>query len=910
MAVALAAIAVASCSGDDAPGVVETPSTQGSKDTIEFVFGPKTKQLSDADLAALLPGADTAQTLRFNASASTKIERGDVLLAGLSPNTPRGLLRVVTKATVVDGVLEVETEQAPLQLAFQKLKVHLERALDVPLALPPPLSPQGFQVGGTQSIQKFIFNGDDDPSTLEDQLSIDDRYVGQLGVSLDIDFDWGFAEALLSSLDTFLDCSLAVVTLGIAGDCPDLDLPVLSASFHAQALVAAEFDHAGAASAAYETGKFPIGDSQQLPPITIGPLVFLPEVGFEGETKGRAGSYARFAGKSRAGLDVSVTASTKTGFDLSAPSPEPTFEVTEVTAYLDGHVTTSVGPSLKLLAYGAIGPKFGFSFQSDLDVDRTRAADCYRASVALDADFGFVVRLPWRALGEFLSGSAEVGEDVAWVARKFGLDKTLLDKSISQQLVSKQITQGPCSNPPPGLLPPGAPNDDTLATPPFVPWAHRYDEPGLYFAFSPSPHNARTRLVPSVDGHLWAPSAPSPTLRRIAIDGRLLSAVRYLAPIPNEDREAPLVVTDVLERADLIRWVLFEDGTIARLGPDRALIDAFALQVPHLDNEVVNLRRGAVRDDGRTALVFGVREHAHAYDHRMVLVELGSDGVMLRARAFGAPTVPDDLVQQELFTNAQALYREDGSLLLGGDGETGDGESSRCHAMAVRDDGAIAFAQSLAPGGGTCTFGALTSAANGDIIITGNNGNYFDNSGYTIVLGANGKPKSSSGFRLGGGNMLTPLFVSRLSTSGYLIVGRDLVGAGRDGQFVARLDGQGVPLAATSYREPDDVQVGLLDAYVSRDGGVVFAALADWKDLAEQRELTRFLSGKAFVKDGHLAFNEASGLRAEIPPLSGNTLTTFATKIPYAFTDIPVKLVPKTPLRAEPLPSPETVFAP
>lgn len=905
------AAAIAACGGDDAARPADVP---GAKDTIEFVLGPKTKQLTDADLAALQPGADTSQTLRFDASVGAKLARGDVLLGGVSPNTPRGLLRVVTKTTAVDGnVVEVETEQAPLQLAFQKLKVHLERTLDVPFELPPPLAPRSFEIGDTKPIQKFIFNGDDDPNTLEDQLAIDDRYTGKLGVSLDIDFDWGFAEKLLSGLDTFLECSLAVATLGIVGDCPDLDMPVLSATFRAQAMVAAEFDHAGAASAAYGTGKFPIGDKKQLPPITIGPLVFLPEVGFEGETKGRAGSYARFAGKSRAGFDLKITASTETGFDASYPSPEPTFDVTEVTAYLDGHVTTSVGPKLELLAYGAIGPSFSLTFQSDLDVDRTRVADCYRASLGLNANFGFVVRLPWRAIGEFLSGSAEIGEDVAWVARKFGLDKTLVDESVPFNLKTKQVGQGPCTNPPPDMLPPGAPQDDTLANPPFEPWARRYDEPGIHFDYSPFPHHARTRLVPGVDGHLWAPSAPSPTLRRIAIDGRQLSAVRYLAPIPDEDREAPLAVTDVLERADLIHWVLFENGTVARLGPDRALIDAFAIEVPHTDNEDVKLRRGAVRPDGRTALVFGIREISHSSDHRMVVVEMTGDGVIRRARAFGAPTASSDEVQKELFSNGQVLYRKDGSLLFGGDGETGTsdpGGSSRCHVMAMREDGSIAFAQVLSPGSGTCTFGALTVPDNEDIVITGNNGTYFGNQGYTIVLDPNGAPKTSAGFQLGGESEILPLYVSRLSTSGYIVAGQDTLSAARDGHFVARLDAQGVPLSTAGYRTPEGIQVGLLDAYVTKDAGVLFASLADWGDLAAQRETTRFLSGKVFAKNGQVSFNAASGMRMETLEATGNTLTTFATPLPYAFTDVPVKLVPKTPLRAEPLPSPETVFAP
>ncbi|MDF3065012.1 MAG: hypothetical protein K0R38_613 [Polyangiaceae bacterium] len=898
--------------GEAAPAATEG----GQDDRIDFVLGPNTKQLSDADLAALQPGADTSQTLTFDASVGSKFSRGDVLLAGVSRNTPRGLLRVVTGTTQVGDLVEVETEQAPLQLAFQKLNVHVERKLDVPFELPRGLAPQGlgFPVGGTVPIQKFIFNGDGDPATLEDQLYIDDRYAGELGVTLDIDFDWGFAEAVTAGVDEFLECALAAATGGVFGDCPDLDMPVLSATFQAKALVSAEFDHAGAASAAYGTGKLDIGAKQQLDPIEIGPLVFLPRVGFEGQMKGRAGSYARMAGKSRAGFDVKVTASTSTGFDASAPSPMPTFEVSEVTAYLDGHVSTSVGPTLEMLAYGAIGPTFGLTFRSDLDVDRTRVADCYRASVALDANFGFVVRLPWREIGEFFSHSTEVGEQVEWVASKFGLAKTLVDESTPFELGSQQVGQGKCTIPPPDMLPPGAPQDDTLASPPFSQWSNRYDEPGLHFAYSGTPTRARTRLIPGVDGHLWAPSAPSPTLRRLSIDGRQLSATRYLAPIPEEDsREAPLVVVDVLERLDLVKWVLFENGTVARLGPDNALHDAFSIRVPVVDGEEANLRRGAVRADGRAALVYGVRDLFNAFDNRMVLVELNPDGTVLRSRSFGAATEAV-LVQQEFFSNGQALYRADGSLLLGGESRASAAENTLCTAMSVADDGDIEFAHALSPGGGECNFGALAVSDNDDILLTGNSGKSYGNYAYTLVLTADGDPKASSGFTFGSSNLLNPLFVTRVSTSGYLVAGIEsydvLAGETSDAAFVVRLDAEGAALSTASHRAPYGVQLGQLDAYLSKDAGVVFAALADWKDQAEGRELTRFLSGKTFAKDGSLPFNANSGITTATPTAESVSVKLTEGPLPYEFADVPVTFVGNMPLRAEALRSPETVFSP
>lgn len=448
-----------------------SPPPPATGDRIDFELGPRTRQLDDADLAALAPGADTSQVLRFHAAVGERFAVGDVLLAGVSPGTPRGLLRVVVATTRVGDTIELQTEQAPLQLAFLKLDVHVERPLDTPLALPAPLQTQafalGFLEGGQTTVDRFFFNGDEDESSLEDQYAIHDEFTGVLGVTLDIQFEWGFAEDLVAGVDAFAECAAATFTLGVVGDCPDLDMPVLSATFRAQSLLAMRFDHEGAATIPFATGPVAVGEKRQLPAITIGPLVFIPELGFVGEAKGSAGSYMRVAGSSQVGFDVEVTASTETGFDTSAPSPLPQVQIDEVAAFLDGRVETSVGPTLEMLAYGAIGPRFGFAFRSEVDVDRTRAAaDCYRAIVGIDATFGFVIRLPWRAIGEKLSGSTEVGEAVQDVAAYFGLDGDLLNEGRALEIAAEQLEAGACSIPPPEMLPPGAPQDDTLANRP------------------------------------------------------------------------------------------------------------------------------------------------------------------------------------------------------------------------------------------------------------------------------------------------------------------------------------------------------------------------------------------------------------------------------------------------------------
>lgn len=891
------AVALAACAN---PG--ETPADAGSKDRIEYELGPRTVQLSAADLAALEDGADVSKTLRFEPSVGARFKRGDVLLAGVSEKTPRGLLRVVSGVTPAGDVTLVETELAPLQLAFSKLHAHVERTLPVEPVVPARL-PRGFSFGGSTPVDLFVFNGDGDPATLEDQLHLNDAFKGEVGVALDIDFEWGFIDAMLGGIDDFLECA---VTLGFSGDCPELSLPELSAKVSAQLGVAAAFDHAGAASSSYAYGPFPIGEVKQFSAITLGPLVIIPELQFEGRTEGRAGSYARLAGRAETGFSVSASISTSDGVQTNA-SAVKRFTVDAVEAVLDAHVKTATGPTLRMLAFGAIGPTFGADFTSDLDVDRARgAADCYRARLGIDGRFGFIVRFPWRALGTWLTNDPEVGEDLARIAGYFGLNGTLVNKSKSFKLFNEEVGRGACSPPPPGLFPPGSPDSDTFANPSFTPWAKRFDEPGYFFDFSSEPLDARARTVPGIDGHVWVVSAPSPTVRRVTLDGALLTATRFFATV--DDEEVPLPATDVLERGDVFKWVLFENGMVARLAPNRTFIDAFRVDVAHdPQTERVRLWQGATRPDGRTALLFGVAQLSNSTDHRFVLVELDASANVLRSRAMGEVTAEG--VQTSFLSVRQLVYRDDGSLVLAGQRQqqTG-GVADTCELLALRDDGTIAFENRYqAPG--DCDFGALSVASNGDLLIAASAGRSFDNAGLLIVIDGAGQVRSSSTFAVGNGLLHTPTSVTRLPSVGYLVAGRLQESATQDGLFVARLDAQGVALAGTRYRMPSDVSVGYPDALVTRDAALFFGALADWADFANARELTRTVVGKGFAKDGALPFAAASGVSAVSVSASGGPGGVTATASAWSFSPVAAG-VTSVVMRTEALGAAETPLAP
>src|SRR5687767_10062464 len=75
-------------------------------DVVEAVPFESTKQLTGEDLAALAPDRGDGELVFMPAPAElADVAPGDVLLAGVSPSTPYGLLRVVKSVERKDGVL-------------------------------------------------------------------------------------------------------------------------------------------------------------------------------------------------------------------------------------------------------------------------------------------------------------------------------------------------------------------------------------------------------------------------------------------------------------------------------------------------------------------------------------------------------------------------------------------------------------------------------------------------------------------------------------------------------------------------------------------------------------------------------------------------------------------------------------
>ncbi len=850
---------LAACS--DSPA----PAGEGAHDTIEFVLGPRTKQLDERAIAALSMGADTSQTLSFESSVGSGFARGDILMAGVTPKTPRGLLRLVRDVKTDGATTTVDTMLVPLQLAFKKLNVHVERTLDTSSAspeLPKPTRPlvTVFDLGGNAFIDEDVFNGDGKPGTLEDQLHLKNLYEGYTALTFDLSFDWGFVDNIVNGIDHLVGCT---ISFGFAPGCEPISLPSLSVEMQFKASVATTFDQSGAASIAYKPKTFEIGVPKTFDPITIGPLVFVPELKFTGSSEGSAGSYNRLAGHSELGFSVSASISTSSPIPKVTAEPTKSFKVDVVEAFLDAHTSTSIGPRLDMLAYGAIGPTVGVVFVSELDVDRTRGADCYRASQGVDGTFGFVVKFPWQAIGDFIGnkiGTPDLGSDLRKVAGIFGLDGSILDVSKALHILPLSVVdQGVCRTPPASALPPGTPRDDTFANPPFVPWSQRFDEEGYHFKFSASPHNTRGRLAIGADGHYWGLGSPSTVVRRIALDGTQLSARRFLQYSELDDKDVPLAVSDVLVRHDLETWIVFENGTVARLSPKGVLVDAYRYTVPLASFEESTLRMATTAPDGRSALVFGIRQASSNRDHRSVIVELTPNGSVQRAQSIGYDTSAD--VTTQYFTAVRAIYNQAGDLVLAGNDTPSKTADDHCVVYSLKPGGELGFATNLATtvDQGHCEVGSLSETASGDFILTATNGANFANAAMTIFLNKDGTFQRGASWALGGDSLIQPSALMPLPTSGYVIAGLNSLSASHEHIFVARFDATGAPVSAKSYRpKTDGVRLGFPDALLTKDAGVIFGGLGDWADFSNGTHLTRFFAGKVFAKDGALPMAPAA----------------------------------------------------
>ena len=366
---------------------------------------PSTMELASSDLGSLAPDPGDG-TLRFDAAPPSLdgVAVGNVIVAGVSPSTPAGLLRAVLAVERNGGQLVLRTGQAPIQLAYSQLHVRGSGSTPITAAgaataavrrnASPVEGVTWLDFGTKKDFDYTLFDGDGDEETKNDQIAIDGEVGGGFDYDFGLDVDWGAVDKLP---DVVSDClkSFADVLVGEAPKCSiDELIPEARVTFVVLPQVSANANVHGAALLAYEK-EIELA-SETLAPIIVGPLVFVPKADVKAELSGGASGKFSTGLHGSAVFKTSVTVSSK---QTSAPQfKEPElvshdFGPNETEVTLQAFAKVGVGATLNLLLFGVTGPYATAQPYGAIDAN-ILSAPCWNLHAGLEATLGIKVTSP------------------------------------------------------------------------------------------------------------------------------------------------------------------------------------------------------------------------------------------------------------------------------------------------------------------------------------------------------------------------------------------------------------------------------------------------------------------------------------------------------------------------------------
>jgi len=805
---------LAACGTDDAPA----PTTPA--DEIAYELFPSTRMLVEADLAAITNVA-TDGTITF-ASEPAGIATGQVLLGGIGPKTPEGLLRFVTGVTRGPaGEVVVETSAAPIQAAFRKLHVKAYRTASAtetppeikdlsPLGLRPQLTLASGRGDKTQSYEIVIFDGDGDTKTTNDQVKIEATLGGGFTYDVAIDLDWGIVDKLPEVVGQCLAAVAKIVT-GEKPTCNPADLlPEAKSTFRVDPFVTLDAKATGSASLAYEK-DLDVG-VVQLPPFALGPIVFTPSVDVLAHVEGGASARFEVTARARADFESSLVVSSKDAGNPRFESPRlKSFDAGADPPVIDLHANAevSIGTRLNVPAFGMIGPYAKVS-----GVARIGASPfdnpCFKVGLGIEAELGIRITSPR------LPGIGYI---------------TLADATTGPlPIVGKDVASGACVVPPePPRAPGTGPGAAAYRAPTFTPYAK--DLGGAVDMLSTYGY---PDLSPTVDGRYLLSGESSLALHKLDPNGTATWTARF---------------GDGLRTSRVLRSVPTRDGgVLVLLRPEST--DAFVLAKLGQSGALV-WTRAYVADESCTPVVTGLGRDDRGY---VVLGECRPDkgffariddaGQVVRARIYAEPGASR--------TRPSLATTTDGDLVLAGDvarpNELGWTFITRLDAED-RPTSATAF---YCPDRIEMQPLAVVPAERGGVTVVGTaNG---------LGFVARVTKENTLGFvkypnvGVGVASDLAISSVAELPTTG-MVVGAtalDLGSTERNTVVLAGLDAGGSTLWARRYTWPGK-PVRFPALRLTDDGGVFFGAIAEGAATPE----ARLVAAKVFAKDGFLGEGQA-----------------------------------------------------
>ena len=837
--------------------------------------------LSEADLADIaLNEADASITLSASAPAADALRKGSVFVAGKSPRTPKGLLRIVKSVERDDDTVRLQTLHAPIQLAFRRVHIETARRSSGELgaaAWSGNLEPLAFDpfhrhVGASQRLNVIIFDGDNDPDSTNDQVAVDGELAGNVDFTFALDFDWGALEELPQAVEDCLsgllegkfDCSLTSL------------LPEAKAVLDVTPSLASSIDLHGAAVIDFdkEVKLF----EANLGELVYGPIVITPNARILAHVQGEASAQFATSVDAAVYFDTSVTVSSK---HPSSPSYQPpklrdvSFDARPPELTLKAEARAALGVELNLLLYGVTGP--------------SAKAEAFGA---VSAD---VFRKPCVELHAGLQGS--LGVKVTTPAFLFLNPFDILDWHADFEAIDEKldVPVPPCEAPPDAsTLPPGAgPDGAHLASPTFEPWS---------------------RTVSSLlDSGGTVPGGTTYWLdQRRAIDGRLVIAAKAAEALVKLDERGSLIWARRFEDEDAGGSALHPVRTIAT--HDAALLVLAEAGIPPL--QLVKLTQagnvlwsrsldvpdaiecgiqpvGLARDAGSGFFVVA----SCALTQKVLVVHLNQAGELLDAHGFVDPAALG------LVTTLATRAGDD--LFVAGRVTQPEGDSM----FGFRQDakGELLFAQRyVACDAGPDVFPVRAIVeANGDVTVAGRGG--AEHNGFIARLRRDGGVGFAAfpGFGFGLGSVFVLDSIAALPTTGYIVSGssvRFTSSAPNDTSGIAllQLDAVGKPVWTRRYTLRDASGEYLAsaqsDVTLTDDGGALLSGFARQSATAIPADLW---SLKVFARDGAVTFARGAAVASEPddPDNAVQALDCSLTTAPWPPTLTPEPDVSTTPSR-------------
>ncbi|MCC6750274.1 MAG: hypothetical protein IT371_21600 [Deltaproteobacteria bacterium] len=848
----------------------ETPPS----DVIDAELFPTTVLLGE-DALASLRASEADGTLRFRGTpaALAGVADGRVLVGGVSEQSPAGLLRYVLSVEQDAEGMVLRTTEAPIQLAFRKLHVSFARQVGGPEA---PVTFTADPAGPADGIgrrraalsetikghfwpalpfKEFVFNGDEDPKTPLDQVMVTGQLSGGLDYTFTLDVDWGNVFGLPEAVQ---ECVKKVAKLKLSLDCSLMNLlPEAKVGMSVTLGAKGHLGLEGVAFLGYER-EITIAKSK-LPQVVLGPLVLFPEVEVVAQITGAASSQFKVGLDAEIATTAKVSYSNKSGGSLTPPSIEKSFSAPSVEAALGAKAKLRLGPRLTVTLYSVAGIYAGLYAAAELAADQTKTP-CWQLDGGVEGEVGFLIRSP--ELSPLLGHVT-----LAKFGKSFGVAKAT-------------VAQGTCKTPPSSGPTPtgGAPDNVAFANPTFTPWAAAYPDTVDGFPYEwPGAQVEWAQLTPTVDGRFLLSGSDAKVLLKLAPDGEVVWARRYVADVPFwRDLLIPdLLPGRVVTAADGGLFVVAHPYAVLKL--DAAGKLAWARRFDVLYRETWLRFTDAITDGAGGLYVLGT--HGTDYVNPLDTVT----GWLLRLDGNGKLLWSRQLRSAQGGEIPRRLVGLGDEVVVVGDQWISQGAKWRGHVARFGSDGTLRWGTELVVddcAGGSEKGLNLTTALrsrDGDLIL---GGGVFHAGNQAIVLKVkpDGALAWSSTAASADSAELGPVLLDlvELPTSGYLAAGQYSGKATRQDLWLAGLDAVGKVAWARAYGGAQNATDALRtsDSYpalhLTKDGGAIVGAYSE-----ALIGLDTLWAMKVPAKDGTLAFNASTSASVrELPLVPGKACLT------------------------------------